>query len=360
MALALTEEHLALAESVRGWAGRAVPGEVGRAAVAAEDGGAAQYAASLRAGLAGQGLLGLHLPEQLGGQGFGLPELAVAAEELGRALLPGGFLPTVLASAVLARAGGDGLPGLVKDLAAGTLTGAVGLAAGIGADGEGQPGEPGALVIDGSCGPVLGAGLAGLLILPVARGQERTLGGGGCRRPGDHLGGQPGPGPPGRPGAGHPAGRAVRPGPARPAAGAGRVAGGGPVRGRGVRHRGLGGGHRRRLRQDPPSVRPADRPVPGGQAPLRLDAHRRRAGRRRGRGRRHARWPDPGFRRRPPNSPPRWPRWSRSTRPSAARTSASRFSVASATPGSTTPTCTTAGRCRCGRCWASPGSGPSR
>src|SRR5436305_1362951 len=34
MALALTEEHLALAEPVRGWAGRAAPAEALRAAVA--------------------------------------------------------------------------------------------------------------------------------------------------------------------------------------------------------------------------------------------------------------------------------------------------------------------------------------
>src|SRR5947207_15575555 len=40
MALALTEEHLALAESVRGWAGRAAPTETPRAAVADGDGGA--------------------------------------------------------------------------------------------------------------------------------------------------------------------------------------------------------------------------------------------------------------------------------------------------------------------------------
>jgi 3-oxochol-4-en-24-oyl-CoA dehydrogenase len=209
MALALTEEHLALAESVRGWAGRAAPSEVVRAAVSAGDGGAALYTSSLRAGLAGQGLLGLHLPEPLGGQGFGLPELAIAVEELGRALLPGGFVPTVLASAVLAHARTDELYGLAKDMAAGTLTGAVGLAAGIrvdgpdgpdradgpdgpdradgpdgpyradgpggpgGPDGPGGPGGPGALVIDGSCGPVLGAGLAGLLILPATRGDER-------------------------------------------------------------------------------------------------------------------------------------------------------------------------------------------
>src|SRR5262245_13170694 len=164
MALALTEEHRALAESVRGWAGRAAPAGVLRAAVADGDGGAALYTGTLRPALAGQGLLGLHLPESLGGQGYGLPELAIALEELGRALLPGVFLPTVLASAILHAAGGDALNGLVKDMAGGTLTGAVGFAPGIRAT---AAGTTGALVIDGACGPVAGAGLADVLILPA-------------------------------------------------------------------------------------------------------------------------------------------------------------------------------------------------
>src|SRR5215475_14350078 len=165
MALALTEEHRALAESVRGWAGRAAPAEALRAAVADGDGGAALYTGTLRPALAGQGLLGLHLPESLGGQGYGLPELAIAAEELGRALVPGAFLPTVLASAILHGDGADALNGLVKDLAGGTLTGAVGLAPGIRAT---AAGATGALVIDGGCGPIPGAGLADVLILPAA------------------------------------------------------------------------------------------------------------------------------------------------------------------------------------------------
>ena len=182
MALDLTEEHLALAQSVRGWAGRAAPAEVIRAAVAAGDGGAALYAATLRPALAGQGLLGLHLPESLGGQGYGLPELAIAAEELGRALVPGAFLPTALASAILHRAGDDALNGLVKDMAGGTLTGAVGFAPGIvatrapgsgeprgGKPGGGKPGggKQGALVIHGDCGPVAGASQADLVIVPA-------------------------------------------------------------------------------------------------------------------------------------------------------------------------------------------------
>src|SRR5713226_7546848 len=93
MALGVREEHLELAASVRGWGER----HCGPDAVRAE--------ADLRPALAGQGLLGLHLPEESGGQGYGLSELAVALEELGHALVPGGFLPTALAGALLARTG---------------------------------------------------------------------------------------------------------------------------------------------------------------------------------------------------------------------------------------------------------------
>ena len=151
---------------------------VPRSAVDAEDYGAALYRDTLRPGLAAQGLLGLHLPEALGGQGAGLLELAVAAEELARALVPGGFLPSVLAGAMLASAidaAADGadtseLESLVKELAAGTLTAAVGLGPGLGA----SPGDGGGLVIDGTCGPVTGAGLADLLILPAGQGEAQA------------------------------------------------------------------------------------------------------------------------------------------------------------------------------------------
>ena len=175
MTLGLTEEHLQLAEAVRGWAQRHCPADVVRAAAEAPDSGAALYLESLAPGLAEQGVLGLHLPDEDGGQGYGLPELAVAVEELGRALVPGAFLPTVWASAVLAAAGVTGK--LVTGLADGSKTGAVGLAAGL--TGSPAPGgttgaadaEAGAaadgLVVGGECGPVLGAGLADLVILPV-------------------------------------------------------------------------------------------------------------------------------------------------------------------------------------------------
>ena len=45
------------------------------------------------------GWLGLHVPEEFGGSGYGLEELVVVVEELGRGLAPGAFVPTVVASA---------------------------------------------------------------------------------------------------------------------------------------------------------------------------------------------------------------------------------------------------------------------
>ncbi len=161
MALGLTEEHQALAGAVRGWAERHCPPDVVKAAADAADSGAAAYRASLGPGLASHGVLGLHVPEEYGGQGFGLPELAVAMEELGRALVPGAFLPTVLASAVLTAADAPGK--LLAGLADGSRTGAVALAAGLTGRRDGR----GGLIIDGSSWPVLGGSTADLLILSV-------------------------------------------------------------------------------------------------------------------------------------------------------------------------------------------------
>jgi alkylation response protein AidB-like acyl-CoA dehydrogenase len=155
MAIGLTEEHLQLAETVRGWAQRNCPPDVVRAAADGPDSGSARYLESLAPGLAEQGLLGLHVPDEDGGQGYGLPELAVAVEELGRALVPGAFLPTVFASAALVTAGVTGK--LVTGLADGSKAGTVGLAAGLSAsrdatgspEGSGASAAGGVLVVEG-------------------------------------------------------------------------------------------------------------------------------------------------------------------------------------------------------------------
>ena len=164
MALGLSEEHRHLAETVRSWAQRNCPPEAVRAAADGQDSGSARYLESFGPSLAEQGLLGLHLPDEDSGQGFGLPELAVALAELGRALVPGAALPTVLASAVLTAAGVTGK--LVAGLADGSKAGAVGLADGL----SGSVAAGGGLIINGEAAPVLGASLADLVILPVQAG----------------------------------------------------------------------------------------------------------------------------------------------------------------------------------------------
>lgn len=55
--------------------------------------------------IAEQGWTGLAVPEEHGGLGLGLVELAVVAEEAGRACLPGAFLSTLTAAALVERAG---------------------------------------------------------------------------------------------------------------------------------------------------------------------------------------------------------------------------------------------------------------
>src|SRR5260370_1465266 len=55
--------------------------------------------------IADQGWMGLLVPEEHGGLGLGLVELAVVAEEMGRACVPGAFLSTVFAAALIERAG---------------------------------------------------------------------------------------------------------------------------------------------------------------------------------------------------------------------------------------------------------------
>src|SRR5215467_12823205 len=67
------------------------------------------------------GLTAIHVPEIYGGQGFGISELAISVEEMGRALLCAPyFASTVLATTVILKAGSDAQKrALLPDLAAG-------------------------------------------------------------------------------------------------------------------------------------------------------------------------------------------------------------------------------------------------
>lgn len=108
MPLAITEDHRALAD-------------VAKAMVAARSGAASARRILLQPELEGRwwlddslwkelvstGWLGLHVGAQFGGEGYGLPELTIVLEQLGRAAIGGPFLPTVAVSAVIAEIGSD-------------------------------------------------------------------------------------------------------------------------------------------------------------------------------------------------------------------------------------------------------------
>src|SRR5579875_1817295 len=97
MSLAISAEHRQLADSARAMlADRDARG----AARASLDSAGPQEPAFWK-DVVELGWLGLHISEEYGGQGFGLPELAVVLEQLGRAVAPGAFLPTALALAVI-------------------------------------------------------------------------------------------------------------------------------------------------------------------------------------------------------------------------------------------------------------------
>ncbi|MBW0136133.1 acyl-CoA dehydrogenase [Pseudonocardia abyssalis] len=151
MALAITDDHRTLAEVARS----ALSGQ--RAAARALLDSPDEALPAIWKELAALGWLGLAVPEEYGGEGAGLPELAVVLEELGRVVAPGPFLPTVLASAVLAEAGTPELrASLLPGLADGSRIGAVGLGGSVTHDGT---------TASGDAGLVLGGGLAEMFLL---------------------------------------------------------------------------------------------------------------------------------------------------------------------------------------------------
>jgi alkylation response protein AidB-like acyl-CoA dehydrogenase len=88
-------------------------------------------AASVWAKMVELGWPALAIPEELGGLGMGFVEVALVAEELGRAVAPGPFLSTVTQFAPAVRElGGDAALGcdLLRGVAAGEVTGTVALA----------------------------------------------------------------------------------------------------------------------------------------------------------------------------------------------------------------------------------------
>ena len=158
MSIAITEEHRALAQTVAGLLtkhqSRAAARDLLTAQAAEADARPAFWGE-----LSGLGLLGLHLPEEQGGSGFGLLETLVVAEQMGRHLAPGPFVPTVVSSAVLAAAGpADLRKRLLPGLADGVVIGAVALGGEVRLAGG---------VATGKAGVVISGHLADVLLVPA-------------------------------------------------------------------------------------------------------------------------------------------------------------------------------------------------
>lgn len=164
LGIGLSEEHVALAESAQKFAERHITSDVVRSAVNAKT----EHTPPFWQALGDQGLLGLHVPENHGGQGAGLVELTVALEALGRSMHPGSFLPTVLASAIVVAAESKLGTAVLPGLANGSTTAGVGLGPPLRGVANGA-----GVTVEGSTVGVLGAGLADLLLLPVHSG-DRT------------------------------------------------------------------------------------------------------------------------------------------------------------------------------------------
>ncbi len=100
----LNKAQKLLQKSARDFFARECPSERVRALMASETG----YDEALWREMADQGWLGMLVPEEYGGLGLTLVDLIAVAEEMGRACLPGPFLSTLWAAALIDRAGSEG------------------------------------------------------------------------------------------------------------------------------------------------------------------------------------------------------------------------------------------------------------
>ncbi|MGH3632535.1 MAG: acyl-CoA dehydrogenase family protein, partial [Mycobacterium sp.] len=157
MPIAITPEHEDLAESVRSLVARVAPSEVLHAALETPIDNPPPYWQAA----AEQGLQGLHLAESVGGQGFGMLELTIVLAEFGYGAVPGPFVPSAIASALIAAH--DEQAKVLGDLASGVSVAAYALESGLTATRHGDT-----LVIRGEARAVPAAGQASVLVLPVA------------------------------------------------------------------------------------------------------------------------------------------------------------------------------------------------
>src|SRR5918994_4231067 len=157
MPIAINTEHNDLADSVRSLVARVAPSEVLHEALETPIPNPPPYWKAA----AEQGLQGLHLSEDVGGQGFGIIELAIVLAEFGYGAVPGPFVPSAIASALISAHDPDAK--LLNDLASGNVIAAYAIDSGLTATRHGDD-----LVIRGEVRAVPAAAQASVLVLPVA------------------------------------------------------------------------------------------------------------------------------------------------------------------------------------------------
>lgn len=157
MPIAILSEHTDLADSVRSFVERVAPSEVLHEALETPIANPPSYWKAA----ADQGLQGLHLSESVGGQGFGILELAIVLAEFGYGAVPGPFVPSAIASALISANDPDAK--VLSELASGDAIAAYAIDSGLTATRHGTE-----LVIRGEVRAVPAAAQASILVLPVA------------------------------------------------------------------------------------------------------------------------------------------------------------------------------------------------
>ncbi len=176
MAIGLLDEHEELRASLRRWIESFCPPAVTRAALDAEADSLPPFWPDLGA----QGFLGIHLPEEHGGQGAGMMELAVVVEELGRAAAPGPWSTTAVVGAVVDGCGSlaqakELLPGLADGTTPASLVVPTGSPDGAAVERPGLTGTldgQGTLRVSGTVDPVASGAVVTLVLAPVAVGKS--------------------------------------------------------------------------------------------------------------------------------------------------------------------------------------------
>lgn len=179
MAIVLNDDERMLGDAARGFFREKSPVADIRRLRDAADG--RRYSGSLWSDMADMGFLGVLVPENFGGAGFGCVGAGVISEQMGRNLVASPFLSTAILTVELLKAGGSGsrYGALLQEIMAGRLIAAVALD-------EASRHDPGTIatratrvgdawVLDGTKAFVLDGDVASVFLVPAVSDLGPTL-----------------------------------------------------------------------------------------------------------------------------------------------------------------------------------------